>query len=186
MPDQPVDMRRGDALAEGGSLMGARRKSRGPGRHVPGIALAGLLIASIVAAVVGSSSRSPTLAERALAIEHDIRCPSCEALSVATSSAPTAVTLRQVILARLKEGQSPNEIEAYVVSRYGSGILLRPPSSGIASLVWWIPLGAIVLGLAGLAAFFWQRRAPPLGELHEADREMVRRLLEARRGNRGE
>jgi cytochrome c-type biogenesis protein CcmH len=117
-----------------------------------------------------------------LAIERDIRCPSCEALSVATSSAPTAVTLRQVIVARVDEGESARQIERFVVSRYGSGILLRPPTSGTAGLVWWIPVLLGVIALAALVSFFWRRRSLDRPMPSAADRDLVGRALRSHGG----
>lgn len=152
-------------------------------RHLPAVALVVLLLGSVTVALATSQSKSPSFERQALAIEHDIRCPSCEALSVATSSAPTAVTLRRVILARLRSGQSAREIEDYVVSRYGEGILLRPPSTGLAGLVWWLPALAALAALVALAGFFWRRRGVDLARPSDDDRELVRRAREERSGS---
>ena len=65
-------------------------------RRFPLWTLLGVVL--VVALLVGSgvfSSTPPTSAQRAAAIESVIRCPSCEDLSVADSSAPTAVTVRR-------------------------------------------------------------------------------------------
>ena len=109
-------------------------------------------VALVAALVVGSgvfSSSPPTAAQRASAIESVIRCPSCEDLSVATSSAPTAVTVRDTIRQQVAEGRTDQQIETYLVARYGSAIVLDPPARGWSLLVWLLPLlgGALAVGV---------------------------------------
>jgi len=109
-------------------------------------------VALVAALVVGSgvfSSSPPTAAQRASAIESVIRCPSCEDLSVATSSAPTAVAVRDTIRKQVAEGRTDQQIEAYLVARYGSAIVLDPPARGWSLLVWLLPLvgGALAVGV---------------------------------------
>ena len=109
-------------------------------------------VALVAALVVGSgvfSSSPPTAAQRASAIESVIRCPSCEDLSVATSSAPTAVTVRDTIRQQVAAGRTDQQIETYLVARYGSAIVLDPPARGWSLLVWLLPLlgGALAVGV---------------------------------------
>ena len=99
----------------------------------------------VVALVAGSgvlSSTPPTNAQRAAAIESVIRCPSCEDLSVAVSSAPTAVTVRATVRQLVDHGLTDRQIEDYLVSRYGSAIVLDPPATGWSALVWILPVAA--------------------------------------------
>jgi cytochrome c-type biogenesis protein CcmH len=106
----------------------------------------------VVALLIGSgvfSSSPPTSAQRATAIESVIRCPSCEDLSVAVSSAPTAVTVRATVRRLIGQGQSDQQIKDYLVARYGSAIVLDPPARGWSAVVWVLP---IVAGLAGVGA----------------------------------
>ena len=109
----------------------------------------------VVFLVIGSgvlSSSPPTAAQRAYAIESVVRCPSCEDLSVAASSAPTAVTVRATVRQLIAEGRTDPQIEDYLVARYGSSIVLDPPASGWSLLVWLLPLlgGAAALVMLGV------------------------------------
>ncbi|HYA67295.1 MAG TPA: cytochrome c-type biogenesis protein CcmH, partial [Acidimicrobiales bacterium] len=117
-------------------------------------------IVLVVALVVGAGNRTgaETTTQRAAAIDAAVRCPSCEGLSVADSTAATAVAIRVNVLARLRAGQSPAQIEQFLVSRYGPSILLRPPTNGLAALVWALPIVALTLSLVGVATVFWRRR----------------------------
>lgn len=122
-----------------------------------------------------SAVRSP--AQRAAAIEANVRCPSCEDISVAQSSAPTALAIRHAVSARIAAGQSDATIEAYLVSRYGQAILLRPPAGGGTTLVWVLPVVAVAAAVAGLGTVFWRRRRVVPVEVAEADRDLVDRAL---------
>jgi cytochrome c-type biogenesis protein CcmH len=128
-------------------------------RHFPLWTLLGVVL--VVALLVGSgvfSSTPPTDAQRATAIEQVIRCPSCEDLSVAVSSAPTAVTVRATVAHLIAQGRSDQEIRDYLVARYGSAIVLDPPTSGWSALVWVLPVLVGVLGVVGLVVVFARRR----------------------------
>jgi cytochrome c-type biogenesis protein CcmH len=141
----------------------------------------------IVALVIGSgalSSAPPTPQQRATAIESDLRCPTCEDLSVAQSSAPTAVTVRETVSQMIAEGKTDQQIESFLVARYGGNIVLDPPGSGVTLLVWLLPLIGGVLAVGGVALVLVRRRsvgstpdAPdrPLDERSRTDR---RRFLE--------
>jgi cytochrome c-type biogenesis protein CcmH len=120
-----------------------------------------LVVVAAVALAIGSGlgrSSSPTLATRAASLEADIRCPSCEDISVAESNASAAIEARHQISAMLSRGSTDAEIEQSFVARYGPSILLVPPSSGLGSLVWLIPLVAGVLALGALCVLFWRRQ----------------------------
>jgi cytochrome c-type biogenesis protein CcmH len=124
----------------------------------------------VVALLVGSgvfSSSPPTSAQRAASIESVIRCPSCEDLSVADSSAPTAVTVRATVRQLVDHGLSDSQIEDYLVARYGSAIVLDPPTSGWSSLVWVLPVAGALLATVGLVVVLVRRRRRGDGSLDD-------------------
>ena len=120
-----------------------------------------------VALLVGSGlfdAKAPSSAQRAAAIEADVRCPSCTDLSVAQSNATTAIGVRHQIESLVAQGRSTSAIEQVLVSEYGPTILLVPPDAAGVPLIWIIP---VVLGagaLAGVGIVFW-RRARAFAEL---------------------
>ena len=143
---------------------------------VPWIVLA---VVVVVALAIGwSSPSSPSPSARAAQIDASLRCPSCDGISVAASSAATAVTIRHEVLARVRSGQSTATIDAYFESRYGPSILLTPPTSGVSGLVWIVPLVAGAAGLGGLAVVFWRRRRVTSEVVSADDRALVARALE--------
>ncbi len=128
-------------------------------RRFPVWTLLGVVL--VVALLVGSGvfrGAPPTAAQRAAAIESDIRCPSCEDLSVAVSSAPTAVTVRTTVRQLVDEGWSDARIDSYLVDRYGSTIVLDPPTRGWSALVWGLPVVAGLVAVAGLVVVLGRRR----------------------------
>jgi len=118
------------------------------------------LVVLAAALVIGSgvtSSATPDAAQRAAALETQIRCPSCEDVSVAQSSAASAIAVRHEVQQLAAAGVSDHAIEQRLVAQYGPSILLSPPDSGLSSLVWLLPLVAGLLAVGGLGVFFWRR-----------------------------
>ncbi|HEY5097249.1 MAG TPA: cytochrome c-type biogenesis protein CcmH [Acidimicrobiales bacterium] len=115
----------------------------------------------VVALVLGSgilTSSPPTDAQRAAAVESVVRCPTCEDLSVAQSTAPTAVAVRAAVTQQIAEGRSDPQVEAYLVDRYGSSIVLDPPARGWSLLVWLLPLLGGGAAVAALVVVLVRRR----------------------------
>ena len=118
------------------------------------------LVVLVVALVVGSGhlgAGPPTPAQRAAAIESRVRCPSCTDLSVAESSATTAIAVRHQIERMVTEGRSTAAIDQVLVSEYGPSILLVPPDPGGVPLIWLLPVVLGAAALAGVGVVFWRR-----------------------------
>jgi cytochrome c-type biogenesis protein CcmH len=146
-------------------------------RRVSWLLMALVLAAALLAGATGN--RSPrTEAERVRAIASTVRCPTCRGLSAAESDARAAQAVREDIRDRLRAGQSAGEIRAFLVSRYGEDILLKPRASGVAALVWVLPVAALVLAAAGLVAAFRRWRGQrAVGPPTDDDRAIVEAAL---------
>jgi cytochrome c-type biogenesis protein CcmH len=119
-----------------------------------------LAIVVVGALVIGTRPGGPrTDEERAGAIAETVACPACSGQSVASSDAPAAANLRTDIERRVAAGESDDEIRAAYADRFGDDILLNPPRSGTAALVWVIPVVGVVAAGAGLTLAFrrWRR-----------------------------
>ncbi len=115
----------------------------------------------VVALVIGSgafSSKPLTPAQRVQSIASGIKCPSCEDLSAADSNAQTAITVRNAIAAQVAAGRTDQQIDNYLIARYGSSIVLTPPTSGWSLLVWILPLVGGVAAIGGLTLFVVRRK----------------------------
>jgi cytochrome c-type biogenesis protein CcmH len=124
--------------------------------------LLGVVVAIVVLSIGASSHRGPrSVNQRAASIEKGVRCPTCRELSVAESDARAARAIRDDIHRRVAAGQSAGEIRAFLVSRYGPDILLKPQGRGLAALVWVLPVVFIAVAAAGLGAAFSRWRELP-------------------------
>ena len=126
-----------------------------------------------------ASHHPQSLDQRVAAIANQVRCPSCEDETAEHSATQTAAAVRATIRQRLLAGQSQAQIEAYLESRYGPGILLRPPAGGLTGLVWVLPVAAAVAALGVLAVAFRRWRPAPAATLSDEERAL---LDQARRG----
>ena len=159
--------------------------SRSGGRLLGGwVPMAALVVVVVVALGVGASrgGPAPTPAQRANAIDALVRCPSCDGISVADSSASTAVAIRHAVAARVRAGQNDSQIDSFLVSRYGPGILLRPPVRGWTAWVWVLPPAALAVAVAGVVTVLWRRRSRPRAPVSREDRALVRKALADRTG----
>ena len=106
-------------------------------------------------------SGSPTAAQRAHRLASEVRCPECRELSAADSDAAAARAVRQFISEQVQAGRSDAQIRGALVARYGTDILLKPQGSGVAAVVWVLPVAVFVVTVAGLTSAFrrWRRRS---------------------------
>jgi len=116
-------------------------------------------------------------------IAAQLRCVVCQSLSVADSPSETAHQMRELIRERLAAGETPDQVTAYFVDKYGLWILLAPPRQGFSLLVWVVPYAGLLGGLVlvGFVVRRWSRRArtAPVEArpVDEATRQRIRREL---------
>jgi cytochrome c-type biogenesis protein CcmH len=163
-----------DRVGEGAGEVG-RRGGRAP--WWPWIVLACVVGGALVLGALGE--RPPaTGVERVNAVARTIRCPTCQGESVAQSEAEISKEIRLDIARRLEAGEAEDQIRASYVARYGEGIVLDPSGSGIAGLVWALPVIAGVLAVAGLVAVFRRWHADAHRHATAADEELVAAALQ--------
>jgi cytochrome c-type biogenesis protein CcmH len=137
--------------------------------------MAAVLVLALVVGVTGD--RAPrTENDRVDAIASEVRCPTCESLSAAESDAAAAQAVRDEIRTRLRAGESEDQILAFLAGRYGDDILLRPEATGMAGLVWALPVVVVLLAVAGLAWRLGRRRPDPSVPTSD-DRDLVAEAL---------
>src|SRR5574337_1903797 len=101
---------------------------------------------TIVLGVWTTVTLAGSLEEQTLRLAAELRCPVCQNLSVADSPSEMATQMREVIHDKLKNGESPDQIRSYFVSRYGEWILLSPARRGFNWVAWLLPFVAILGG----------------------------------------
>ncbi len=125
-----------------------------------------LVFAALLASLAGPAlavqpdevMKDLALETRARALSGELRCLVCQNESIDDSEAPLARDIRVLIRERIGKGESNDAVRAYLVSRYGDFILLRPPFKPETLLLWLSPV--LTLGLGVAAALYARRRAP--------------------------
>ncbi len=107
----------------------------------------------------GSSPLEPALEARVQKLGKELRCPTCQGMSIADSPASVARAQLDKIRGLISDGKTDDEVRAYFVARYGEWILLSPKAAGFNWLVW---LGPALLLVVGFAVIFRQIQRHPL------------------------
>ena len=81
--------------------------------------------------------------------------------------------IRERIDAQIEAGASDAQIRDELAAAYGERVLLTPGRSGVSSLVWTLPVVAVVVAFAGLAYAFRRWRGDAAGQASDADRALV-------------
>lgn len=102
----------------------------------------------------------PVLEARARTVGEELRCLVCRNQSIEDSEADLAHDLRVVVRQRIAAGDSDREVIAYVHSRYGDFVLLRPPVEWNTALLWGGPMLLLLLALGTAWRFYRTRPAP--------------------------
>jgi cytochrome c-type biogenesis protein CcmH/NrfF len=141
--------------------------------------------AALLIAVTQLSVPAPsTDAERVEALAAQLRCPDCQALSVAESRTRAADAIRADIAERVGAGQSDDEIRDAYVATYGTWILLAPPDP----LAWLLPAAVVLAAIAAFGAWLLRGRSrsvpaaeppPPGTATVGSDAQRIREELEA-------
>jgi cytochrome c-type biogenesis protein CcmH/NrfF len=87
---------------------------------------------------------------QATMLEHELIAPCCFTQQVALHHSAAADELRRDIRRRLASGETPPQIRAAYVARYGKRILAQPPAEGVASLLYVVPPLVLLLTIASL------------------------------------
>ncbi len=101
----------------------------------------------------------PVAEAEAQALMEELRCLTCQSQSIADSDAPMAGDMRHQVRSRIAAGESPEEVRAWLVERYGDYVTFRP---GIGAATW--PLYALQMLFLLIAGAVLIRRLGRRGE----------------------
>ena len=126
-----------------------------------------LVLALVVAFALPAVARADALDDQVREIAKGLRCPVCSGETVADSHAPISIQMRGIVREKLEAGESPDQIRAYFVARYGPEILLTPETSGFTLGVWIMPIVALLGGFLIVLVVLrsWSRRGAEPSEL---------------------
>ena len=106
------------------------------------------LVAILGAVAWSVRPHEATAAERVDRITSELRCVTCQGLSVKDSPAEGARQMRDLVAQRVAEGRTDDEIRDEFRASYGDWVMLTPPASSLAGLIWLVPLVALAAGIA--------------------------------------
>jgi len=119
--------------------------------------------AQFVGAPQGQPVPAAQLEHRTNQVGALLRCPVCQGMSVADSKAEMAVNMKGQVRELLQRGYTQEQILKYFELSYGQFVLLQPKFEGVNTLVWLLPVAALLLG--GAIVFFKLKKlgaaAPP-------------------------
>jgi cytochrome c-type biogenesis protein CcmH len=99
---------------------------------------------------VGAPQGMPVAGEQLALRTHEVagllRCPVCQGMSVADSPAEMAINMKEQVRELLARGYTEEQILKYFELSYGQFVLLRPKFEGVNTMVWMLPIFALLIG----------------------------------------
>lgn len=137
-----------------------------------------LMIAGSAHAVLPNEQLTdPKLEARARAISEELRCVVCQNQTIDDSDADLAHDLRVLLRERLLKGDTDEQAKAFIVKRYGSYVLLKPPFRAETLLLWLGPLLVLIAGGTGAALYVARRKPRPDAPLSPEEDLRISALL---------
>lgn len=121
-----------------------------------GPALADSLMPS--AELANEQLSDPAKEKAAKELMESIRCVVCQGQSIADSDADMAGDMRALIRQRIDTGETPDQVRAWMIERYGNWVSYKPPFVGAGLLLWVAPLLFVALGLVLARGRFRRRK----------------------------
>jgi cytochrome c-type biogenesis protein CcmH len=152
-------------------------------RRVVFIALLGALLLQPrvgVAVTPDEMLKDPALEQRARVLSQELRCMVCQNQSIDDSDAPLAKDLRLLVRERLVKGDTDRQVLDFLVARYGSFVLLKPPLEISTLLLWGLSPAALLAGIVALFIMARRRKTIVLesAALSSDEQQRMRKLIE--------
>ena len=146
-----------------------------------------LLLAIMLAASASSAFafnpdevlKDAALEARARQLSAGVRCLVCQNQSIDDSNADLARDLRVLIRERLVAGDSDQQVQDFLVSRYGEYVLLKPRFSERNLVLWLLPV-LLVAGAGGAMLVRSRRKlaAEPPKVLSAEEAQRLQKILD--------
>ena len=123
-----------------------------------------LLATPALAAPVPDTFANPQMEARARNLQRQLRCLVCQGESIDESNAELAGDLRHLVRQQMADGKTDQQIEDFLVARYGNFILMKPPLEPDTYVLWLAPF-TVLIGAAAVAILVISRarkRADPV------------------------
>ena len=120
----------------------------------------------------GTAVSGPMLDQRTQEVAGLLRCPVCQGLSIADSPSEMAVNMKGQVRELLSRGYTQEQILKYFELSYGQFVLLKPKFQGVNTLVWILPILALVIGAVIVFAKVKKLEAGPVAAKTEEPAEV--------------
>src|SRR3546814_505758 len=110
------------------------------------------------AAMADTQLPDPRQEAKAKALMDELRCVVCQGQAIADSDADMAGQMRALVRERIAQGESPDQIRAWLIDRYGAYITYDPPMSAVTAPLWLAPIVLLLAGAWIARASFKRRR----------------------------
>lgn len=119
-------------------------------------------------------------------VAKQLYCPVCPNTPLDVCETKACEDWRAQIRDQLSEGWTDQQIIDYFVAQYGERVLAEPQRKGFTSLVWFLPLIAVLVGLGVVYEILknWRKQKPaavasrPVPEIPEAVLRRIERELQ--------
>jgi cytochrome c-type biogenesis protein CcmH len=145
---------------------------------VKALAVVGVIGAALVlsASALGACAKPKT---SLATLEGEVMCPTCHT-TLDQSNSDAALQIEAFIAVRIARCESEQQIKSELIRNWGTVILAAPPRRGFDLLVWWLPVGGIIVGavLIAFGAWRWRRVRVAPDDEPEPDAETEQRIDE--------
>jgi cytochrome c-type biogenesis protein CcmH len=114
-----------------------------------------LLVAFVALAAAAPASAACVKHPSLASLEGQIMCPTCHT-TLDQSDSAIAKRIEAYIVRRSSQGATDCQIKRELVDQFGEAILAAPPRKGFDLLVWWLPIGGIVVAAVAIGAGVWR------------------------------
>ena len=89
----------------------------------------------------------PAEERQALELMDSLRCVVCQGQPISGSNASLAGDMRRLVREHIAAGESPEQVRAFLVSKYGDWVSFKPQVRSATLPLWVVPLLALLGGL---------------------------------------
>ncbi|MCP4400880.1 MAG: hypothetical protein GY801_26710 [bacterium] len=112
--------------------------------------------------VIAQEQEKEDLEKRAGELYELIMCPICSGQTIAQSTSEISIQMQNLVLKKLRQGETKEEILQYFTSRYGEWILAKPTKKGLNLMLWFLPSVSLFLAIIVIYSLIrhWTKKVP--------------------------
>jgi cytochrome c-type biogenesis protein CcmH len=109
-----------------------------------------LILLSLSPASIAQYHNEEALKKAAKELNDRIMCPICPGQTIAQSTNETSTQMRNLVLKKLRQGETKEEILQYFESRYGERAMAKPHKKGLNLMLWFLPFLLVAILVIGI------------------------------------